>query len=920
MSRTELVYPPDDVFNPPLGEFPDYEYIILWMLKNNDYCEWADFSDKISESTLSGHLKKLRRRNYVDKPERNHYKITFDGIERLNELTYLKEKGVSNLRYPPKLIGESRNYEDIILWMLYHNESCRWSDFRDEDHIKINSSSLSNSLQNLQEDGLVLNENKEYKITSTGKSEYFKMLKKYDLDRQSILEEESKRIEEITIHMNEFYDKYGIVDDDVKFRFLNNTLKMNYSKVENMLEEKEDFNKILLFLSMNHPDQYPEYISPQIFAKKFQVKQTTLDFFIEKIIDENLYPVKFFRLEVFPDKEYYFQMNEKLERILKAVIDDYITKFTYLNKLSSYDREISKRLDISNLLNNIINEVCPNLFVDELKDSLRKFLPEYIKDLAYKIETEKKLITEDARREGFIYGLIKEEIQIFERSITKQESEEDIYHFSLDHSIFKALDVLQLNKSDFITTHEFRTLYEPENANIFSVYIGYLFKSIALFSLLEFDEALYIINEGLEIAANASLLCMQAYIQLYRNEYDKAVKIIDDVLERDPQNLLVLKTKIIIIMHYRKCCLISHEEDFELIDKIIKLNPKDKEFYILKAILLCITQRYKEAKKIIKKEVSLNLFNRKAKKVEAAATFILIYSYLAQDKYNKAVEKARLVQDLYLGHPIANLAGVLVNGYDLIYNFSNTNSKPDKFLNEIEIAISHEQNLLNRARYYHFKSIILEQIGMYEDAIEAIDNAIELVPKVIEYKKHKSWLFYEAKHPNEAFEMLDKLALEFPQEEVFVLKVKSFLAFKIDDSELGLEVCESLLKKYPNDHDILNNKAIFLANLNKIDEAKEIGKQLVSYDPNNGNYHDTYGEVLMRAEEYQDAIRELESALELNPLGWYIHDTYRKIGVCYKELGDEDKAERFFERAEKIKSKKFPSQRAWFGDEKRNEK
>ena len=38
-------------------------------------------------------------------------------------------------------------------------------------------------------------ENKEYRITQAGKSEYSRILKYYDLDYQTILEEETKRID-----------------------------------------------------------------------------------------------------------------------------------------------------------------------------------------------------------------------------------------------------------------------------------------------------------------------------------------------------------------------------------------------------------------------------------------------------------------------------------------------------------------------------------------------------------------------------------------------------------------------------------------------------------------------------------------------------------------------------------------------------
>ena len=46
------------------------------------------------------------------------------------------------------------------------------------------------------------------------------MLKNYNLDRQTIFEEEGKRIEDITIKTIQFFEKYNVKDEDIQFRFL----------------------------------------------------------------------------------------------------------------------------------------------------------------------------------------------------------------------------------------------------------------------------------------------------------------------------------------------------------------------------------------------------------------------------------------------------------------------------------------------------------------------------------------------------------------------------------------------------------------------------------------------------------------------------------------------------------------------------
>jgi DNA-binding HxlR family transcriptional regulator len=220
------------------------------MLTNNDICEWSDFTAEISESTLSGNLKKLMNKDYIEKPEKGKYQITLEGRDRYSELTYDRKSGQRKLKHPPRAILKRRNYDHWILWMLYNNYSCKWSDFMQEP-LSINQSSLSNNLNALIDDDFIKRENKEYIITPLGKNEYLRILKFYDLDRQSILEQESKRIEEITEKTKLFFRKYKIEDDEIKYRYLDHILKLSYSKVEPMLKDEETFNKILLYLSIN---------------------------------------------------------------------------------------------------------------------------------------------------------------------------------------------------------------------------------------------------------------------------------------------------------------------------------------------------------------------------------------------------------------------------------------------------------------------------------------------------------------------------------------------------------------------------------------------------------------------------------------------------------------------------------------------
>ncbi|MCK4286809.1 MAG: transcriptional regulator, partial [Candidatus Lokiarchaeota archaeon] len=428
MGITEnLLYPPEKVYKSPLTQKKDFNSIILWMLNYNEELEWSHFTNepiKISQSTLSQKLRRLmdkglilKIKKEIDGRSKKVYKITPLGKERFIELSETKEKG-KNLNFPPKLILKKRNYDHWILWMLYNNKSCRWSDFKQEP-ISINQSSLSNNLNLLMEENFISKDNKEYIITPHGRTEYYRILKLYDLDRQSILEEESRRIEEITNYTNEFFNRYDIKDEKIKFRFLNNILKLDHTKVESLVKSKEEFNKIILFLSFNHPDQYPEYIIREKFCSKYDLSSSTLNFFVEKIVDLSFFEIKFFKLDVFPDKEYYFRAEEKIERMLRAIIDDQIARFTYLNKLDGIMDPSNQILNINSIINDILDEIVGSLFNENLRDSLRTFIPDYIKYLAYKIETEEKKGI--SKLESLFLQTMLEDIQGYNISTTQTQ-------------------------------------------------------------------------------------------------------------------------------------------------------------------------------------------------------------------------------------------------------------------------------------------------------------------------------------------------------------------------------------------------------------------------------------------------------------------------------------------------------------------
>jgi len=968
-------YPPEGIIT-PMKINKDFEYIILWMLYNNDHCTWSEFKSKpvnISPATLSKYLTKLKSNGYIEQERKGEYRITSEGRKQYIDLQ-VKDSLESSLNYPPEAITKTREYGHWILWMLYNNTYCKWSDFL-EPPLSINQSSLSKNLNILLDKDLIEKDNREYRITRDGETEYFKMLKKYDLDRQSILDEECKRVCVITDKVSTFFDEYEIDDDEIKYRFLNMVLRLDYTKVEATLSDEVDFDKILLFLSINHPDNYPNYITAKDFAVEYDIKLTTLKFFIEKIVEDKLYAIKFFKLNVNDKITYYIQAEERLEKMLSVIIEDYIRKFTYLSKFQKKNGDQYQPPDINQLLDDVVKDLCNNLLHDDLKPSLRKFLVEYIEHLAYKFETEKILINHTDKIKGIAFQNVFEVIQSFGTSETASSVNKPVdnesYYF-LHNRIFDTLDIIYFSKIDFIRMVEFKKAYFSKNAEFLAMiekklakgnlskvndllkdnlknlndielmilkdltltyngeleesleltneiiekfpdeYVGYLFQSITYFLMGRFKDALDVIDLGLNMSFNILLISQKTQV-LINYDHDKAQELIDEIIEDYPDNFTLNRTKFLVGM--TDCCTKIYDEPLKLINSLIDSNPDDSELSIMKAILLTVTHKYKEAKDWIKQTVDFNLLKGNPR-VDTAAYLILSFSYIARGKFEKALDIVNKVKFQYPNHPLSHIITGLVHGFNIVYNFDKSKVNKELFKEEFQKAKAMEQSKKKLSRYYQLESYILNETDGFDEAIKAIDKAIELSPEHFDIYSTKIhiYLTYNDKQ-DEVLAFYDELFEKFPQNDEEIRQMKSFSYYALGNIEEGIKLLREGIKVYPEAIGMLNNLSVFLSGVGKFDEALEVIERAIEIEPRDANLFDTYGEVLMFAEEYEAAIIKFTQALEMSPTAWFAFHTFLKLSKCYKALGMEDKAITCYEKAKVLTQKVIPGKRKLYLDQ-----
>ena len=374
----KIKYPPEELISPSGAEKKDFEYIILWMLDNNTDCNWSTFLEKpleISLATLSKYINLLKRKGFISKVSKGVYEITLKGKKRFFDLKYKDSYG-KKLKYPPDLIYNKHNYIHIILWMLYNNDSCKWSDFI-EKPLSINSHSLSKHINRLIKDDLVEINESLYKITELGEREYSKILKIYNLDYQSILEEDLRKLKEIRKELEEFFNKWNVNDDQIKIIFLDLLNHLNYGKIKGNISSEGDFHKVILFLSINNLTKYPDYLSTENFSKKYEISQTALEFFIQKLLKANLLLIQLFEFSINNEQNYYFRAGEKIERTIRLIIDEGIKNYSLQNLMEVNGSPEERKNHSIIIFKNIVNDLSGTLFNDELKLQLIDFLLKY---------------------------------------------------------------------------------------------------------------------------------------------------------------------------------------------------------------------------------------------------------------------------------------------------------------------------------------------------------------------------------------------------------------------------------------------------------------------------------------------------------------------------------------------------------------
>ncbi len=994
-------YPPPELYQDDFSR-KDYELIILWTLSQNKTCTWSNFLSppiSIKQATLSNYLRRLLERGDIAKVKRSVYQITEQGLQRLIKIHQKRKNRKENIRIPPKIIRDKRNYHDMILWLLFNNESCRWSDFTSEP-VRINQSSLSKNLNPLIEGGHVRKENGEYWITEKGKRLYEDIIKSYDLDNQSLLEEKTKLVRDLTDKTVQFFKKYHVDDDNLKYHFVTLKLLLNYTKVQSTLPNEEDFNKILLFLCLNHPDEYPNYISIEEFANEYSIEEQNLNHYIWNIVDQNLYDIKFFQLTMANNHHYYFHADEKIDIILSAIVDSYVTKYHFLNQLRSEYSPGSEVLNVNlpQLIEKIRDDVIGFIFHRDFKNAVERFLPNYLEFLAYKFE-QSTFRGDTSNQLGDIYWQNIQKFLDEERTFTVESPEiQEIQscenNYALKHQMYQILDLFLINATDFFFSQgiiekwkgnldsnvlklihsaldqekfgELENLLMENSYSLSSFAINVIqfcramsensfqiakdqlnqltseltfenqFLKDFCDSLLLFHQnqlqpsfhALYrALDEVKKIQDDAALFILQIHeVQLFIHSHQKiqAKKKIKKLMKQNQVQPLVMRISVMISLTFSHKVLNISDSMMEL----LALQPDTNNMKLLEIILHGCLGKYRKGLELLNTRFGENVERDNPKLYRMILYIKTIFNFGLMD-FEASNRLSRELENKFPNYSLAYLIRGIYYANRWLYSNqspdtkqiipSNSPNQPSRskgldakrFGDYIEYAEEVEKLDLRLAVFNYISAQIYMHKQEYSTALMAISSAISYAPANYNYIMKKSYFLFENHQTEEALTFISSLIKntdDYPSD--FVLIRYKCLTW-LKRTEEAIDYALSEIPKFSDGVRIKNHVTYGYLELKRVDEALQNAKEVVDAAPRQYDFLDSLAEVYYELKQYNRAIPLFLEIIQEDPNGWYVYESFIKLGLCYARLQDKEKSREYLTAGIELYSKLYKGSSIW---------
>jgi len=895
-------------FNPQGFIFESQNYGIMYMGTTT----FHKYKNILLDNGYIQKINQLADKKENNKEEKNIYIITETGRQRLKDIKSIDKK----LVFPPKNLELTS--EQKILWMLGKNNFCRFGDFQKEGS-GISKSTLSNNLNRLRSNNYIIKDNipelsrSVYKITKSGRGRYLDVLKDKGEDPKTLYEEKIKILSDMNQLNQLFFSEFNIKESNTRYRFNNYKIIFDFNTYKDIFRNNEkNYNLFILYLVLNHPDNYPENITVLDFSQQYNLDEISLTYYLKEVFKEINSAIQVFQIKTeSPENIYYFHEKDLIYNMIKSIIEEYIElkfmrnlelKFQKQNNNQDNDDSISFSIDIKDFYQ-ISSLICEKYSIlnNELQYVVVDFLNPFIKHLEYKIEKD-YIFNERDRYEEKRIGPLDYHKTIFEtQEFSKNPRKPRIVDQNVNKTIL--IEFIDDKKYNFLAhiLKKTKTLIDENNLKEALKTINTGLAEVKKIDLQlekeedrEFNRDYYYFRIEFYSKKAKILLELKQYNELAILMIDvDHIELIDSIVTKlinigeisyakkgfdnvflDPSNKIPKES----LDEFRSECYFSIEANFHnkvldlyrndknekailTADKFLKFNPNATDILKIKAFALAELKKYKEALEVIDEAIKVNpkgsriLGENWLKELtEEEESKKRIKSYEDSNyQYNFYIAKTRLLMKM------------------------NNYKESKAILNRII-------NLNPRVSEAHFllSSIIAYKEHNYKGALRIVDNAI--------------------KHENGTTSKYYGL--------------KADLLLMLNKPRKALETINQLGKRDSEGSRFLSIKSEALERIGKYKEALiEVNKLIKLDNKRPWNYYKK-AFILNRKGDYSEALENIDIALEFKPKDFvYIQD---KISIL-ENLGRIDEALSLIDQEETIIGKHAEQFRAQMYQQKANQ-
>jgi len=178
-----------------------------------------------------------------------------------------------------------------------------------------------------------------------------------------------------------------------------------------------------------------------------------------------------------------------------------------------------------------------------------------------------------------------------------------------------------------------------------------------------------------------------------------------------------------------------------------------------------------------------------------------------------------------------------------------------------------------KIQLWELKSIALKELERYEEALEAINKAIDLDGKDPVLWLEKEGILHDLEKYDEALEAIDNTLKFTPDElKIGLHSIKAHELVHLKKYDEALDFLNKSLKKDPKNDDLWYEKADVLFELDRYEEALKACDEGLKINPSDGDLLGQKGNILLNLEKFEEVISSLKKAIQVDSsddVSWY---------------------------------------------------